>query len=82
MGEAALAIALYAVLACGSYVEAVRIASNHDGDSDGTVSIAGQLWGAWKGLKEIPHGWITKLDVLVPVLRLAQEETVDSASLV
>ncbi len=37
--------------------------------------------GAWKGSKEIPHGWITKLDVLIPVLRLAQE-TVDSASLV
>ncbi len=81
MGEEALAIALYAVLVGGSYVEAIRIASNHDGDSDSTASIAGQFWGAWKGLKEIPHGWITKLDVFVAVLRLAQE-TLDSASLV
>ena len=81
VGEEALAIALYAVLVGGSYVEAVRIASNHDGDSDSTASIAGQIWGAWKGLREIPPGWIAKLDVLVPALRLAQE-TLDSSSLV
>ena len=81
MGEEALAIALYAVLVGSSYVEAVRIASNHDGDSDSTALIAGQIWGAWKGLKEIPHGWIAKLDVLVPVLRLTQE-TLDSSFLV
>jgi ADP-ribosylglycohydrolase len=81
VGEEALAIALYAVVVGGSYVEAVRIASNHDGDSDSTASIAGQIWGAWKGLTEIPHGWITKLDVFFPVVRLAQE-TLDSASLV
>jgi ADP-ribosylglycohydrolase len=61
-------------------VSTVRIASNHDGDNDSTASIAGQIWGAWKGLKEIPHGWIRKLDVLVPVLRLAQK-TLDSSSL-
>ena len=67
------------VLAAKSYVEAVRIASNHDGDSDSTASIAGQIWGAWKGLMEIPHEWITKLDVFVTVLRLARE-TLHSAS--
>jgi ADP-ribosylglycohydrolase len=81
VGEEALAIALYAVLVGGSYVEAVRIASNHDGDSDSTASIAGQIWGAWKGLMENPHEWISKLDVFVPVLRLARE-TLDTASLV
>jgi ADP-ribosylglycohydrolase/protein-tyrosine phosphatase len=81
VGEEALAIALYAVLVAKSYVEAVRIASNHDGDSDSTASIAGQIWGAWKGLVEIPHEWITKLDVFVPVLRLARE-ALGSASLV
>jgi ADP-ribosylglycohydrolase/protein-tyrosine phosphatase len=80
VGEEALAIALYAVLAGRSYVEVVRIASNHDGDSDSTASIAGQIWGAWKGLMEIPHAWISKLDVLVPLLRLAQE-ALDSAQL-
>ena len=81
VGEEALAIALYAVLMGGSYVETIRIASNHDGDSDSTASIAGQIWGAWKGVMEIPHEWIAKLDVLVPVLRLARE-ALDSSSLV
>jgi ADP-ribosylglycohydrolase/protein-tyrosine phosphatase len=81
VGEEALAIALYAILTAGSYVDAIRTASNHDGDSDSTASIAGQFWGAWKGLMEIPHEWITKLDVLVPVLRLARE-TLENASVV
>jgi ADP-ribosylglycohydrolase/protein-tyrosine phosphatase len=72
VGEEALAIALYAVLVGGSYVEAVRIASNHDGDSDSTASIAGQLWGTWKGIEGIPHEWITRLDVLVPLLHLGR----------
>ena len=81
VGEEALAIALYAVLVGESYIEAVRIASNHDGDSDSTASIAGQIWGALKRLTEIPHEWITKLDVLVPVLRLAREAS-GSSSLV
>ncbi len=69
-GEEALAIALHAVLAGWSYVEAVRNATNHDGDSDSTASIAGQIWGAWKGIEEVPHEWITCLDVLVPMVHL------------
>jgi ADP-ribosylglycohydrolase len=34
VGEEALAIGLYAVLSAESYVEAIRIATNHSGDSD------------------------------------------------
>ena len=74
-GEQALAIALYSVLIAGSYVEAIRIASNHDGDSDSTASIAGQLWGAWKGVEGVPQEWITRLDVLVPLLHLGRLAT-------
>jgi ADP-ribosylglycohydrolase len=72
VGEEALAIAVYAVLTARSYVEAVRIASNHDGDSDSIASIAGQIWGAWKGIEGIPHEWISRLDVLVPLLYLVR----------
>jgi ADP-ribosylglycohydrolase len=81
VGQEAVAIALYAVLTAGSYVEAIRIASNHDGDSDSTASIAGQMWGAWKGVEGSPCEWITNLDVLVPALRPARE-ALDSSSLV
>jgi ADP-ribosylglycohydrolase len=62
-GEEALAIAVYAVLRASSFQEAVTIAANHDGDSDTTASIAGQLYGAWYGVEPIPEQWIKKLDI-------------------
>ncbi|MCF7994982.1 MAG: ADP-ribosylglycohydrolase family protein [Chromatiaceae bacterium] len=64
VGEEALAIALYAVLSADSFEEAVRRAANHSGDSDSTAAIAGQLWGAWKGIDSLPMAWIRRLDVL------------------
>lgn len=72
VGEEALAIALYSVLSADSFVEAVSIAATHSGDSDSTASIAGQFWGAMKGLGGIPHDWIRYLDVLSPLLHLAR----------
>jgi len=71
VGEEALAIGLFAALSATRYAEALAIAANHDGDSDSTASIAGQLWGAWKGLDGIPHDWIVPLDIFRPALRLA-----------
>lgn len=72
VAEEALAVGLYAALRAETYPDAVRIAANHDGDSDSTASIAGQLWGAWKGLEGIPHDWIVALDALRPTLHLAR----------
>ena len=68
IGEEALAVALYAALVASEFSDAMRIASNHDGDSDSTASIAGQVYGAWKGLEEIPNAWIRRLDALDPLL--------------
>lgn len=42
-GDEALGIAIYSALTAKSVNEAVWIAANHDGDSDSTASIAGQL---------------------------------------
>lgn len=64
VGEEALAIALYATLSAGSFEDAVRRAANHDGDSDSTAAIAGQIWGAWKGIDSLPMAWVRRLDVL------------------
>jgi ADP-ribosylglycohydrolase len=72
VGGEALAIALYSVQAARSYVEAVRIASNYDGDSDSKASIAGQMWRSWKEIAGIPHDWIARLDVLVPLFHLGR----------
>jgi ADP-ribosylglycohydrolase len=73
VGEEALAIGLYAALSAESFAEAIRIATNHSGDSDSTASIAGQLWGAMNGLDGIPHSWVSALDVLLPLLHLARQ---------
>ena len=72
-GEDALAIGLYAALVAQSFPEVLSIAANHDGDSDSTASIAGQLYGASKGLADLPNAWIRRLDVLDILLCLIRD---------
>ena len=71
MGHEALAIGVYAALVSSSFVEAIRIGANHDGDSDSTASLAGQIWGAQHGIGGIPLSWAKRLDVLDPVCDIA-----------
>jgi ADP-ribosylglycohydrolase len=71
-GEEALAIGLYAALSGRDLVDALRRAANHDGDSDSTASIAGQLVGAWRGLDAVPHRLARRLDVADAIAALAQ----------
>ncbi|WP_295443566.1 ADP-ribosylglycohydrolase family protein [uncultured Thiodictyon sp.] len=77
VGEEALAVATYAVLTADSFEDAIQRATNHDGDSDSTGSIAGQIWGAWKGVDALPMAWVRRLDVLAECLhgvgQLAQQ---------
>jgi ADP-ribosyl-[dinitrogen reductase] hydrolase len=72
-GDDALAIGLYSALAGRSFPEVLSIAANHDGDSDSTASIAGQLYGASKGLADLPNAWIRRLDVLDIMLGLMRQ---------
>jgi ADP-ribosyl-[dinitrogen reductase] hydrolase len=84
VAEEALAIGLYAALVAPTYVEALIIAANHDGDSDSTASIAGQLWGACHGVDGIPHDWALALDVVDPLVQLVhrrQQQILHSAAL-
>ncbi len=62
VGEEALAIGYHAVLAGQGFTGAIRLAANHDGDSDSTASIAGQILGAALGVEAIPAGWEAGLD--------------------
>jgi len=64
VGEEALAIGLYAAARSLDFNAVMAIAANHDGDSDSTASIAGQIFGAQYGLEALPHAWIRRLDVL------------------
>ena len=58
VGEEALAIAVYSALSFPTdYAQAVRLAVNHDGDSDSTGSICGQIMGMLLGAGAIPVAW-------------------------
>ena len=71
VGEEALAIGLYAALRDGGFAEVLKRAANHDGDSDSTASIAGQIWGVVHGVCRMPVAWIRRLDVLEPLCEIA-----------
>ena len=63
-----------------SFSEAIEVASNHDGDSDSTASIAGQLYGAKHGLAALPAEAVYRVDVLEALLELHMEwETVNES---
>lgn len=75
VAEEALSIGLYSALQGKSYTEVIQIAANHNGDSDSTASVAGQLYGAWKGIEVVPHDWITKLDVYEEIIGLVYDSS-------
>ena len=58
VGEEALAIAVYSALSFPTdYAQAVRLAVNHDGDSDSTGAICGNIMGMLLGAGAIPVEW-------------------------
>ena len=77
-GDEALAIGVYAAGAASSFEDAVRLAANHDGDSDSPASIAGQLYGARHGILAVPHAWVRRLDVLNEALEVTRRFLADA----
>ena len=58
VGEEALSIAVYSALSFpNDFPQAVRLAVNHDGDSDSTGSICGNIMGMLLGAGAIPVEW-------------------------
>jgi ADP-ribosylglycohydrolase len=55
------------------FAECVELAANHDGDSDSTASIAGQLYAANHGLGSLPADAANRLDVLEALLEVVGE---------
>jgi ADP-ribosyl-[dinitrogen reductase] hydrolase len=62
-GDEALAIAIYALLVGQTLEEALVIAANHDGDTDSTAAIAGNIAGAALGEEVIPERWLLDLEL-------------------
>ena len=46
---------------------------NHDGDSDSTGAITGNILGAYLGLGKIPMKWMESVELKDVLLRLANE---------
>lgn len=63
VAEEALAIAVYCALVAADLHAGVILAVNHDGDSDSTGAIAGNLLGALHGVQAIPPAWLTPLEL-------------------
>ncbi|MDA3625000.1 ADP-ribosylglycohydrolase family protein [Saccharopolyspora sp. WRP15-2] len=72
VGEEALAIAVCAALVGGDDVEqALRIAVHHDGDSDSTGAICGNIVGALHGVAALPVDWLADLELRDVVEQIA-----------
>ena len=73
VAEEALAIAVYCALVARTFRQGVVLAVNHDGDSDSTGSIAGNLLGAMHGVKAIPEAWLEPLELREVIAETAHD---------
>lgn len=74
VAEETLAIAIYACLRYpNSFEDAIICAVNHDGDSDSTGAVAGNIMGAALGEKAIPKYYIDNVELKNVVLEIADD---------
>jgi ADP-ribosylglycohydrolase len=73
VAEEALAIGLYCALVSDDFESGVVLAVNHNGDSDSTGAIAGNLLGAVLGMNAIPRRWLRQLEIFEVIQALADD---------
>ena len=74
VAEEALAIAIYSCLKhLNSFEDTIVCAVNHDGDSDSTGSIAGNIIGAFLGEKAIPNYYLNNLELKEIISEIADD---------
>lgn len=73
IAEEALAISIYCSLAAKTFKQGVLMAVNHDGDSDSTGAITGNLLGAMLGVKAIPEKWLQPLELRDTIAEIAED---------
>ncbi len=74
VGDEALAIAIYCALKYEHDFDKALIASvNHNGDSDSTGAIAGNILGAYLGLSQIPEKYTKNLELRDVILEIADD---------
>jgi ADP-ribosylglycohydrolase len=75
VAQEALGIALLCALAADTPQEAIIAAVNHDGDSDSTGSICGNIVGAIHGVAGLPQDWVEQVELRDVIETLAQDFT-------
>ncbi|MCX7074461.1 MAG: ADP-ribosylglycohydrolase family protein [Methylococcales bacterium] len=73
IAEEALAISIYCSLVAKNFKEGVLLSVNHDGDSDSTGSITGNLLGAMYGIDAIPSEWLHNLELRDVITEIAED---------
>lgn len=73
IAEEALAIGIYVTLVAESLEHGIVLSVNHDGDSDSTGSIAGNLLGAINGEQAIPQRWLAHLELREAIIEIADD---------
>jgi len=73
VAEEALAVSIYCALVARTFRQGVLLAVNHDGDSDSTGSITGNLLGAMHGVKSIPAAWLEPLELRDVITEMAED---------
>ncbi|WP_158852589.1 ADP-ribosylglycohydrolase family protein [Saccharothrix deserti] len=77
VGESALAIAVYAALATDTLNAALLASVNHDGDSDSTGAVCGNIVGALYGEDAIDPTWLAQLELRDVIERLTDDATTE-----
>lgn len=73
IAEEALAISIYCSLVAQDFRHGVLMAVNHDGDSDSTGAITGNLLGATLGVKSMPEEWLAPLELRAVISEFAED---------
>ncbi len=74
VGEEALAISVYCALKYQSdFRQALIVSINHDGDSDSTGAITGNILGAYLGISHIPQEWVEKVELADVITQIADD---------
>ena len=76
--DEALAIGVYCASKCrGDFELGVRMAINHDGDSDSTGSICGNLLGVIVGYEGLPSRWRDSVELVDVIVQIAIDLVAD-----
>jgi ADP-ribosylglycohydrolase len=73
VAEEALAVSVYCALVAENFEQAIILAVNHDGDSDSTGAITGNILGAMLGVSVIPERWLKPLELKTVIEAVAED---------